>query len=189
MDRHLLPEELEQLLDGDIGADIVPLEAHVRGCSRCQAELDQGRRIIEAVEHAPPLDPSPLFAIHVMTQVHVRVPWRVSARDAIERWAERLTPRSRPMRVLAGAGALATATVLSAGCAWLLTHFNAALFVARLVATRIGSSAVVVGHGVATTLLGGAGPQAALVALVGALVAAVILRSVVAVARRQRPLA
>ncbi len=189
MDRHLLPEEIEQLVDGDAGAEIVPLEAHVRGCSRCQAELDEERRIIEAVEHASPLDPSPLFAIHVMAQIHVRVPWRVSVRDGIERWVERLTPRSRPMRLLAGAGALAVASILSAGCVWLLTHLNAALFVARLVATRLRSSAVVVGHGVATTLLGGVGLQAVLVALVGVVVATVILRSVVAAARRQRPVA
>jgi hypothetical protein len=189
MDRHLLPDEIELLLDGDVGLDSAPLEAHVRACTRCQAELDEGRRIIEAVEHAPQLDPSPLFAAHVMAQIQVRVPWQVSARDAMERWAERLTPRSRPLRVLAGAGALAVAAVLSVGCVWLLTHLNAALFVAGMLATQLRASAAVVGQWIATTLLGGAGPGAAIAGILGTLVAALMLRSVVAAARRQRPLA
>ena len=189
MDRHLLPDEIDQLLDGDVGLDIAPLEAHVRACTRCQAELDEGRRIIEAVEHAPPLDPSPLFAAHVMAQIRVTVPWQVNVRDAVARWAERLTPRSRPLRVLAGAGTLAIAAVLSLGCVWLLTHLNATLFVAGLVATQLRASAVVVGQWVATTLLGRAGPAAAVAGIVGTLVAALMLRSVVAAARRQRPLA
>ena len=100
--RHLLPDEIDQLLDGETGFGIAPLEAHVRECEQCRAELEAERQVVAAVEELPRLAPSPLFADHVVAQVNVYEPWDVAVRDAAAGWVQRFVPQSRPLRTLAG---------------------------------------------------------------------------------------
>ncbi len=40
MNRHLLPEEIDLLIDGEAGFGVAPLKAHLRQCPECQSELD-----------------------------------------------------------------------------------------------------------------------------------------------------
>ena len=38
--RHLHPNEIDLLLDGEVGFGVAPLRAHVEGCAECRAKLD-----------------------------------------------------------------------------------------------------------------------------------------------------
>ncbi len=135
--RHLLPDEIDELLDGQVGFGVAPLEAHIRECAACRAQIEAGRRVVEAIEHLPRLSASPLFAERVMAKVDVYEPWHVAARDAVSNWLTRLTPRSRPMRVLAGAAGLSIAAALSVACIWLGSHLDAVFFVGTIVRARL----------------------------------------------------
>ena len=44
--RHLLPEEIDLLLDGEVGFGVQPLRAHVRGCDLCRRELEDARALV-----------------------------------------------------------------------------------------------------------------------------------------------
>jgi hypothetical protein len=135
--RHLLPDEIDELLDGQVGFGVAPLEAHIRECATCRAEIDAGRRVVDAIEHLPRLTASPLFAAHVMAKVDVYEPWHVAARDTVDHWAVRLTPRTRPMRVMAGAAGLSVAAVLSVACVWLASHLDAVFFFGTIARARL----------------------------------------------------
>ena len=100
MKRHLLPNEIDLLLDGEVGFGVTPLKAHVRTCEDCRTTLEEARTVVTALEHLPHLAPSPLFANRLMSQVQVFVPWHVAALDS----ARRYVPRSQPVRYLVGAG-------------------------------------------------------------------------------------
>src|SRR6185437_1401498 len=136
-DRHLLPDEIDQLLDGEAGFGIAPLEAHVRECAQCQAELDAGRRVVDAIEHLPRLAPSPAFADRVMQQVNVYEPWDVAARDAVVALRQRLVPQSRPWRLAGTTIGLTLATGLSVLCVWLAGHLDAVFFVTSIGRARL----------------------------------------------------
>ena len=135
--RHLLPDEIDALLDSEVGFGVAPLEAHLRECASCRADLEAGRRVVEAIEQLPRLAPTPLFGDHVMAQVNVYEPWYVAARDTADEWATRLVPRSRPMRVLAGGAGLSLAAALSVACVWLVGHLDAVFFFGTLVRARV----------------------------------------------------
>jgi hypothetical protein len=109
----------------------------VRECSQCRADLEAGQRVVEAVERTPRLSPSPLFAHRVMAHVNVYEPWHVAARDSLDRWAARAVPRSRPLRVVAAAGGLSIAALLSVASVWLAGHLDAVFFFGTLVRTRL----------------------------------------------------
>ena len=196
--RHLLPDEIDQLLDGETGFGIAPLEAHVRECEECRAELEAERQLVEAVEGLPRLAPSPLFADHVLAQVNVYVPWDIEVRDAAAGWVQRFVPRSQPLRLLAGAGGLTVGLALSVACVWLFGHIEGVFFFSSLARARL-RDALIEQLGVvvsalfgarAVDALGSAGPLM-LLAFVGAFVVLVLLagfavRSVVSTSRRGR---
>ena len=46
--RHLLPNEIDLLLDGEVGFGVAPLRAHVDGCEDCQARLARSRKVVDA---------------------------------------------------------------------------------------------------------------------------------------------
>jgi hypothetical protein len=140
--RHLLPDEIDQLLDGEVGFGVAPLEAHVAECDQCRAELDAGRRLVDAVERLPRLAPSPLFAEHTMAQVNVYEPWYVAARDFADRLATRLVPRSRLLRVVAGAGGLSVAAAVTVACVWLVGHLDAVFFFGTVVRARLRDAVI-----------------------------------------------
>jgi hypothetical protein len=115
VNRHLLPDEIDLLLDGEAGFGVAPLKAHVRSCPECAAELESARLVVAELEALPHLAPSPLFAQRVMAQVQVFEPWHVALLDSVRHFV----PQSRPARVLAGAGAVSIASVLTLALLWL----------------------------------------------------------------------
>ena len=133
MDRHLLPNEIDLLLDGDVGFGTAPLKAHVRRCAECRSELDDARLLVRAIEHLPHFTPSPAFAARVMSQVQVFVPWHVALLDAARRWL----PRSRPWMAVAGAGAASVAVLLTLASLWVLARLDTAVFAFELATERL----------------------------------------------------
>lgn len=115
MNRHLLPDEIDLLLDGEAGFGVAPLKAHVRQCPECTAELETARTVVAELERLPHFAPSPLFADRVMQQVQIFEPWHVAALDT----ARRFVPRSRPARVLAAAGGISFATIFTVALLWI----------------------------------------------------------------------
>ena len=97
--RHLLPDEIDLLLDDEVGFGVAPLKAHIRDCSDCRAKVEDARTVVDAVEDVPHFAPTHTFADRVMAQVPVFVPWHVAARDTVARWV----PQSRPPRRAVGA--------------------------------------------------------------------------------------
>jgi hypothetical protein len=128
INRHLLPNEIDLIVDGDVGFGVAPLRAHVRQCGECQARVDEARVIVDALEELPHFAPSSLFSERVMTQVHVFEPWHVAARNSVRRYV----PRSTPARVAAAAMGLAASAVLGVLTLWIgmrvdmLTFFSGA---------------------------------------------------------------
>jgi hypothetical protein len=133
VDRHLLPSELDLLLDGEEGFGTSPLKVHVRKCSACRAELEDARETVRALEHLPYMAPSPLFAERVLHRVNVFVPWHVAALDTIRG----LLPSSRRGRVAFGLATGSLAAVMSVLVLWIALRFDAVLFAVGLLADRL----------------------------------------------------
>ena len=109
MERHLLPEEIDLLLDGEVGFGTPPLKAHVRSCAACSHELESARALVRQLEHLPHIAPSPLFASRVLSRVQLFVPWHVALLDSMRG----LVPQSRGLRVAAAAMFEIVATALT----------------------------------------------------------------------------
>ncbi len=192
--RHLLPNEIDLLVDGDVGFGVAPLRAHVATCTGCAADLEAARAVVEALDHLPHLAPSPLFVERVMARTQVFQPWHVAALDTVRE----AVPTSGPARVLVGVAASTTALLISALTLFLIARLDAALFIGDVLLQR-GRDAVLGGlDGLVATLLGdaglgalqasgGAGIALAIAAVVasGAL-AAGGLRAAVSASRRNR---
>ncbi|HEY0970847.1 MAG TPA: hypothetical protein VGE02_07755 [Gemmatimonadales bacterium] len=148
--RHLHPNEFDLLLDGDVGFGLAPLKAHVRQCAECRAELEEGRRVMAALDELPHFAPSPLFTERVMARVEIHEPWHVTLRDTVMG----LVPRSRPARVLAGAGALAVALLVSTASVLVLGRLDIVLFGWGWFADRGRALAVDVIGGTLTAVFG-----------------------------------
>lgn len=84
--RHLLPNEIDLLLDEETGFGVQPLKEHVRACAECRTRLDEARDIAAALSALPKLAPRIGLADRVMAQVPVFEPWHVAARDSVARW-------------------------------------------------------------------------------------------------------
>ncbi len=156
-ERHLLPDEIDQLLDSEVGFGTAPLAAHLRDCPTCQAEYEAGRRCIDAIERLPLLPPSPLFTSHVMAKVNVYEPWDVAAHDAVDSLVTRLVPASPRLRVLAGGLGLSVAAALSVACIWLGGHLDAVFFFGAIARERLRDALLQQLGGLVATLFG---PQA-----------------------------
>ncbi|MGH7623408.1 MAG: hypothetical protein ACREMU_13780 [Gemmatimonadaceae bacterium] len=152
MDRHLLPEEIDLLLDGEVGFGTPPLKAHVRGCATCARELESARALVRTLEHLPHIAPSPLFAGRVMARVQLFVPWHVALLDSVRG----LVPQSRPLRIAAGALFATIAVALTAASIWAFTRIDAVLFTADLVLDRARTAALGALGGALSALFGDA---------------------------------
>lgn len=130
--RHLLPNEIDLLLDGDVGFGVAPLRTHVADCERCAAELERARAVVEALDHIPRFAPSPLFAERVMAQTRVFEPWHVALLDS----ARSILPAARPARAVVAAAAASMAIVLTVATIWLATRLDALLYVGQLLLER-----------------------------------------------------
>ena len=150
MDRHLLPEEIDLLLDGEVGFGTAPLKAHVRSCAECSAELEDARALVRELEHLPHFSPSPLFTERVMAHVQVFVPWHVTLLDTVQG----RMPRSRAGRALAGAGLGSFAVVLTVISLWLIARLDTVIFAVDLALDRIRTGTIGVLSDALTALLG-----------------------------------
>jgi len=192
--RHLLPNEIDLLLDGDVGFGMSPLRAHAATCERCSADLEAARAVVEALDHLPHFSPSPLFAERVMARTQVFQPWYVAALDS----ARQILPAAGPARVLVGVAASTVALLLTVASVFLITRLDALLFVGQLVLQRARDASLSALDALAGSLLGDAGVGAlsasgatglalAVVAvLVSGALAAGGLRAAVATSRRNR---
>ena len=124
MNRHLLPAEIDLLLDGEVGFGTAPLKAHVRRCEECRSELDAARSLVRQLEHLPRYAPSPLFANRVMARVQIYVPWYITLLDRLRA----MVPQSRPARAFAGAGAVAVLAVITVLSLALVSRLDALIF-------------------------------------------------------------
>jgi hypothetical protein len=113
--RHLLPQELDLLVDGDVGFGVAPLRAHAESCEDCRAQLDELRAITAQLDSLPHFVPRHGFADRVMTQVQVIEPWHV----ALTEQARAVIPQSTGLRVLTAVGAALVATTISGSALWL----------------------------------------------------------------------
>ena len=193
-DRHLLPSEIDLLLDGDAGFALAPLRAHARRCPDCQGELAAARRLMALLDDLPTFAPAPRFADRVMADVQVFEPWYVTLGDTVRR----LVPASRPARVVAAAGALTTAFVMTVGVVALLGRVDLLVFVTEFVAGRaraavvatVGNAVTAVFGDLAAGALARSGPAGVVlgvVAFLGSLVlATLLLRALTLAFHRQR---
>ena len=119
--RHLLPDEIDLLLDDEVGFGVTPLRVHIRECARCRALVDEARVAVDALEAIPHFAPSHLFADRVMASVPVFVPWHVAARDAAERWL----PQARRTRFIVAGLATSVASLVTLAILWVATQTDA----------------------------------------------------------------
>ena len=191
--RHLLPDEIDQLIDGEAGFGLAPLMAHVDVCTKCRAELAQARQVVSALERLPHLAPSPRFSDRVMAQVQVFEPWHVAALDTVRQWV----PSSRPARLVGVAATAVFALIVSVVAVWIAVRFDAFLFFFDLAGQRARAALFdAVGGAIADTFGAvavdalRAGGMTAAIGVTGFLalvvLAAVGLRALVATARRRR---
>lgn len=191
--RHLLPNEIDLLLDGEVGFGVAPLRSHVDACAECHARLDEARVVANALERLPHFAPHIGFADRIMSRVQVIEPWHVAALDTVRRFV----PESRPLRALALAGAGVASLTISASAVWIAFSTDLTFQSASFVTGRLREALVNAGTQAVETALGSGAAEAirssgsvalaagafALVATVG--VAAFGFRAL-AVAARQR---
>lgn len=116
--RHLLPNEIDLLVDAETGFGVQPLREHVRDCADCRARLAEAQQVVAALAEVPLFAPRVGMADKIMTQVPVFVPWHVAARDAAVRWVP-TSPKARALAatLVAVVGSLVTGLTL-----WIATR-------------------------------------------------------------------
>lgn len=173
--RHLLPNEIDLLVDGDAGFGVAPLRAHLAECDDCRARYDELRIVAEAVDALPHFTPTLRFADGIMAQVQIVEPWHVAASESVRR----LIPTSTPMRVLAGTGAGLAAITISGSAAWLAFRGDLAGWVVGLFLDRTRQTLVT---GAGEVAAGALGADATTTLATGGLATLAITSAVLAVA-------
>ncbi|MBC7674084.1 MAG: hypothetical protein H7247_16835, partial [Polaromonas sp.] len=84
--RHLLPNEIDLLVDGEAGFGVAPLRDHIDECEDCRLRLAEERFVVDALEMVPHYAPDTRLADRVMSQVPMFVPAHIAARDSVARW-------------------------------------------------------------------------------------------------------
>jgi len=148
--RHLLPDELDLLLDGETGFGVQQLTAHLRECAECRDELEALRAFVLDIETLPEIAPVDGFADRVMREVHVFEPWHVAVRTSVEDWV----PSSPVARVAAGTALTGAATLVTGAAAWGWAHRDATVFVGSMVTERARDGLVASLSSVAHGLVG-----------------------------------
>jgi anti-sigma factor RsiW len=148
--RHLLPNEIDLLVDGEAGFGVAPLRAHIDECGECRERVEEARIVVDALEALPHFAPDSRLADRVMSQVPVFVPAHVAARDSVSRWL----PQAGAARVAAAAVFTSAAGVLTLGLIWLATQGDAAVFMTGLLGDRLRGVVVGAARDLAVSLLG-----------------------------------
>ena len=112
--RHLLPNEIDLLLDEESGFGVQPLREHIRGCADCRGRLGAAKRVASRLSELPLIAPRYGLADRVMAQVPVFVPWHVAARDAVLPYV----PTGRVARLAVAAGTAVIGTLITGGTLW-----------------------------------------------------------------------
>ena len=192
--RHLLPDEIDLLLDDEVGFGVAPLKAHVRDCVECRARVDEARFVVDALEDLPHFAPSHTFADRVMAQVPVFVPWHVTARDTVLRWL----PQSRAARIAVGALAASAASIITLAILWIATQTDVVTVASGAAGDEVRGLVYEAGRQVLSTVFGDqmfaiiqrtgtVGVGAALIGLVAAAAGSVAgLRALAAASSRHR---
>lgn len=128
LNRHLRSDEIDLLLDTEVGFGVQPLRAHVRECTVCQEEMERARMVLLVLEDLPHFAPSSAFSDRVMQNVQVFEPWHVAARNSVLR----LVPASRPARVATGAGMAAGAGLIVSAAVWGVNRADFGLLMAAV---------------------------------------------------------
>lgn len=131
--RHLLPNEIDLLVDGEAGFGVAPLRAHVQECDDCRARLDDARIVVDALEALPHFAPDSRLADRVMAQVPVFVPAHVAARESVARWI----PSAGPARIAAAVMATSVAGMLTLAMLWIASRGDAVLFASGVLSDRM----------------------------------------------------
>lgn len=148
--RHLLPDEIDQLLDDEVGFGTAPLKAHVSDCPDCRGKLEDARSVTSIVERLPRLAPSHRFTERVMSQVPVFVPWHAATREWIAEWVP-AAGRSRKVAMVA-AGAISV--VLGLVTIALVTQSDLILLASNVAVDRMREIIVAGVGGVVVNLFG-----------------------------------
>lgn len=135
--RHLLPNEIDLLVDEETGFGLQPLREHVRDCPDCRARLEDARAVVSALAEVPHLAPRVGMADRVMSRVPVFVPWHVAARDT----ASRLIPTTPAARALAASLVAVVGTVLTGTTLWIATRGDALGMFAGLIGDQAREAA------------------------------------------------
>jgi anti-sigma factor RsiW len=148
--RHLLPNEIDLLVDGEAGFGVAPLRSHVTECEECRARLDEARVVVDALEALPHFAPDSRLADRVMAQVPVFVPAHVAARESVVRWL----PKAGPARAAAAIVGTSVAGFLTLAMVWLASRGDAVVFATGLFSDRMRSVIVSAGRDLVLALLG-----------------------------------
>lgn len=193
-ERHLRPDEIELLLDGEEGFGVAPLRAHVRKCASCDAEMDKARELMLALDALPDFVPSSAFADRVMSQVQVFEPWHAAAMNT----AQQFVPTSRPARLAASVGVAVSAGLITAAGTWAVARADIALLMTQMGLESVREQFSAASSDLLSTVVGQPGLQAMqtstpemLALIMGGFVAVaglgvVGLRSLATVSRRAR---
>jgi hypothetical protein len=152
--RHLQPNEIDLLVDGEVGFGMAPLRAHVADCVDCRTRFEEARVVVDALEGLPHFAPSVNLADRVLAQVPVFVPWHVAARDAVEQALAEWSPRSRPLRTAAYATAASVLAVLSVAMLWVITQVEVLAVAGGVAGNRLVDLLGTVGRDAAGAVLG-----------------------------------
>ena len=151
--RHLLPNEIDLLVDGEAGFGVALLREHIDECGSCRERLDDARVVVDAIESLPHFYPDSRLADRVMLRVPVFVPAHIAARDSVARWL----PRAGPARMAAAAIFTSAAGLLSLSLIWLAAQGDAAVFVTELLGDRLRGMVVGAATDLVLSLLGESG--------------------------------
>jgi hypothetical protein len=148
--RHLLPDEIDLLLDDEVGFGVSPLKSHLRECGECRRQVEDARLVVDALEDIPHFAPAHTFADRVMSEVPVFVPWHVAARESALRWL----PQSRPARIAVGALATSMASLLTVAMLWIATQTDALQVASGLAGNQMRGVVFDAGRQVLATVFG-----------------------------------
>jgi len=148
--RHLLPNEIDLLLDEETGFGVQPLREHVRDCADCRARLSEAQELVKALGAVPLLAPHMGMAERVMSRVPVFVPWHVAARDTVVRW----TPSSPASRAVAAALVAVVGSLVTGLTLWIATRGDLLAMFTGLLGERASSTVTDAAGDVVVALFG-----------------------------------
>lgn len=138
--KHLRSEDLESLALARGRSLPERISAHAAECPRCRREVEELHALHERLRALAPLQPAIGFSDRVMRRVHLPLPWRARAVQAVHRH------RLAAVAAVAGLGA-----TIAAGLAWVarypeLTPVTVAAFLVQRLTAAAWSGVMQVGR-------------------------------------------